>query len=122
MKQTWRNPIMKKAIVRITKTGRIVWADAETKNKEIAAQLILEGYTLQMTPEELGKVKYLVVNSNPTCPKQIYNGLETKKQKEQFLEEWNRYDHLDDRIRIITKSSVEYNTLRRILGPVQTWY
>lgn len=110
------------AIVRITKTGRIVWANAETKNKEIAAQLILEGYTLQMTPEELGKVKYLVVNSNPTCPKRIYNGLRTKTQKERFLEEWNRYDHLDDRIRIITKSSVEYSTLRRILGPVQTWY
>ena len=110
------------AIVRLTKTGRIVWSDAETKNKEIAAQLILEGYDLQMTPEELGKVNYLVVSTNPTHPNRIYNGLRTKTQKERFLEEWNLYDHLDDRIRIITKSSVEYNTLRRILGPVQTWY
>lgn len=105
------------AIVRLTKTGKVIWLDAEAKNKEIASQLILEGYTLQMTPEELGKVKYLVVNSNPTCPKRIYNGLRTEKQKERFLEEWNRYDHLHDRIRIITKASVEYNTIRRILGP-----
>ena len=110
------------AVVRITKTGRIVWSDAETKNKEIAAQLISEGYDLQMTPEELGKVKYLVVSTNPTHPKRICSGLRTKTQKERFVEEWNRYDHSDDRIRIITKSSVEYNTLRRILGPVQTWY
>ena len=105
------------AIVRLTKTGRIVWSDAETKNKEIAAQLILDGYDLQMTPEELGKVKYLVVNSNPTCPKRIYNGLRTKTQKERFLEEWNRYDHLHDSMEVITKSSVEYNAIRRILGP-----
>lgn len=110
------------AVVRITKTGRIVWSDAETKNKEIAAQLISEGYDLQMTPEELGKVKYLVVSTNPTHPKRICSGLRTEKQRERFVEEWNRYDPLHDIIRTITKSSVEYKTLRRILGPVQTWY
>ena len=110
------------AIVRVTKSGNVIWFDAETKNREIAAQLIREGYDLQITPEKLGKVNYLVVSSNPTCPKRIYNGLRTKTQKERFLEEWNRYDHLHDRMEVITKSSVEYNTLRRILGPVQTWY
>ena len=91
-------------------------------NQEIAAQLILEGYDLQMTPEELGKVNYLVVNSNPTHPKRICSGLRTKTQKERFLEEWNLNDHLDDRIRIITKSSVEYNAIRRILGPDANFY
>lgn len=104
-------------IVRITKTGNVIWRDAETKNKEIAAQLISEGYELQMTPEEIGKVKYLVVSTNPTHPKRICSGLRTEKQKERFLMDWNRYDHLHDRMEVITKSSVEYNAIRRILGP-----
>ena len=105
------------AVVRITKTGRIVWFDGETKNREIAAQLIREGYDLQITPEKLGKVKYLVVSSSITYSKRIYSGFRTEKQKERFLMDWNRYDHLHDSMEVITKSSVEYNAIRRILGP-----
>ena len=104
-------------IVRVTKTGEVIWRDTETKNKEIAAQLISEGYDLQITPEKLGKVKYLVVSSGITYYKRIYSGFRTEKQKERFLMDWNRYDHLHDSMEVITKSSVEYNAIRRILGP-----
>lgn len=102
------------AIVRLTKTGLVNWRDAETKNKEIAAQFISEGYDLQMTPEELGKAKYLVVNSNPTLPKQISSGMRTKKQKERFMEE-NHDKNMTKRS--IEYRSVEYNAISRILGP-----
>lgn len=105
------------ANVRLTKTGRVNWRDTETKNKEIAAQLISEGYDLQMTPEELGKVKYLVVSTNPTHPKRISSGMRTEKQTERFMEE-----NQDKNMKIMTKRSieyrsVEYNAIRRILGP-----
>ena len=105
------------AIVRLTKTGLVKWRDTKTKNNQIAAQLIYEGYDLQMTPEELGKAKYLVVNSNPTSPKRISSGMRTEKQKERFMEE----NH-DKNMEIMTKRSieyrsVEYNAIRRILGP-----
>lgn len=110
------------AIVRVTKSGNVIWFDAETKNREIAAQLIREGYDLQMTPEKLGKVKYLVVSSSITYYKRIYSGFRTEKQKERFLMDWNRYDHLHDRMEVITKTSVEYNAIRRILGPDANFY
>ena len=75
-----------------------------------------------MTPEKLGKVKYLVVSSSITYYKRIYSGFRTEKQKERFLMDWNRYDHLHDRMEVITKSSVEYNAIRRILGPDANFY
>ena len=36
--------------------------------------------------------------------------------------DWNRYDHLHDSMEVITKSSVEYNAIRRILGPDANFY
>lgn len=103
-------------VVRLTKSGKPVWSSKEERAECILGAIESEGYSTNLSLEDLMKGKFYVARSATTITNHIEEVLRTQKQLNKYLQDWNSYSHFHDYITTINRDYFELVAVRNLLG------